>query len=227
MTLPKPIAGLLAVLAVFWLTGCSVQKRTTAPGWHVERLSRQAPFIQVQTPKAHDNSKLERNDQRGLAPVVPRPSKTVQLSRIEKRLLNSHREAVSAVPRTERMENKVLIALNAQRLSAKRAVKQEKIASVPGWEAEVLRLLRKEWNSRQFVSIYVTFGVSWLVAAKRRAKAEQLCAEHGKSLEDVASEAFNLANEAKQTNKWLAWIWLGLVGFTVFFALGLSFLWFI
>ena len=40
MTLPKSLAGWFAVLAVFWLTGCSVQKRTTAPGWHVEKASR-------------------------------------------------------------------------------------------------------------------------------------------------------------------------------------------
>ena len=40
MTLLKSLAGWFAVLAVLWLTGCSVQKRTTAPGWHVEKASR-------------------------------------------------------------------------------------------------------------------------------------------------------------------------------------------
>ena len=39
MTLPKALAGWFAILAVFWITGCSVQKRTTAPGWHVEKAS--------------------------------------------------------------------------------------------------------------------------------------------------------------------------------------------
>ena len=37
MILPKTLAGWIAILAVFWITGCSVQKRTTAPGWHVEK----------------------------------------------------------------------------------------------------------------------------------------------------------------------------------------------
>ena len=40
MNLPKDLAGWFAILAVFWITGCSVQKRTTAPGWHVEKASR-------------------------------------------------------------------------------------------------------------------------------------------------------------------------------------------
>ena len=37
MTWSKSLVGWIAILAVFWLTGCSVQKRTTTPGWHVEK----------------------------------------------------------------------------------------------------------------------------------------------------------------------------------------------
>ena len=50
MTLPKSLVCWFAVLAVLWLTGCSVQKRTTAPGWHVEK----APslFHQIGGPSA-------------------------------------------------------------------------------------------------------------------------------------------------------------------------------
>ena len=37
MTLPKSLLVVLALLTLCLLAGCSVQKRTTAPGWHVEK----------------------------------------------------------------------------------------------------------------------------------------------------------------------------------------------
>jgi hypothetical protein len=37
MTLPKTLVVVLAMLTLCLLAGCSVQKRTTAPGWHVEK----------------------------------------------------------------------------------------------------------------------------------------------------------------------------------------------
>ena len=39
LRLSLPAAAVLALLACAMLTGCSVQKRTTAPGWHVEKAS--------------------------------------------------------------------------------------------------------------------------------------------------------------------------------------------
>jgi len=39
LRLNLPAAAVLALLACAMLTGCSVQKRTTAPGWHVEKAS--------------------------------------------------------------------------------------------------------------------------------------------------------------------------------------------
>lgn len=216
MTSPKPLVVGLAMLTLCVLAGCSLQKRTTAPGWYVERASRHASTMQVHTPVAHNDPKPTCRHQRRLEPVVPRASKTLQLSSHERRLENARREAVVGVP----------LALN-KRVEDTAQVLQQKSVAIPGWEAEVAQLLRKEWNARQFGSIYITFGVSWLVAAHRRAKAEQLCAKHGKSITEVAPESLNLANEAQQRNKWFAWVWLGLVGGTVFLALGLSFLWFI
>jgi len=216
MTLPKSLVVVPAVLMLCVLSSCSIQKRTTAPGWHVERASRQASTVQVHTPVANDDSKRASRLQRRLEPVVPRASKTLQLSSRERSLKIAGRQAKQVLP----------IALS-ERAEDTAQVLQQKSVSIPDWEAEVAHLLRKEWNARQFGSIYITFGVSWLVAAHRRAKAEQLCTKHGKSIAEVAPEALNLANEAQQRNKWFAWVWLGLVGGTVFFALGLSFLWFI
>ena len=40
LRLNLPAAAVLALLACAMLTGCSVQKRTTAPGWHVEKASK-------------------------------------------------------------------------------------------------------------------------------------------------------------------------------------------
>ena len=40
MTLPKSLVVVLAMLTSCLLSSCSVQKRTTAPGWHVEKASR-------------------------------------------------------------------------------------------------------------------------------------------------------------------------------------------
>ena len=214
--LTLPAAAVLALLACATLLGCSVQKRTTAPGWHVERASRQASTVQVHTSAANDDSKRASRLQRRLEPVVPRALNTLQLSSRERSLKNAGREAVHDAP----------FALSEKAEDSAQVLQQKSVA-IPDWEAEVAQLLRKEWNARQFGSIYITFGVSWLVAAHRRAKAEQLCAKHGKSIAEVAPEALNLANEAQQRNKWFAWVWLGLVGGTVFLALGLSFLWFI
>ena len=165
---------------------------------------------------ANDDSKCASRLQRRLEPVVPRALNTLQLSSRERSLKNAGREAVHDAP----------FALSEKAEDSAKVLQQKSVA-IPDWEAEVAQLLRKEWNARQFGSIYITFGVSWLVAAHRRAKAEQLCAKHGKSIAEVAPEALNLANEAQQRNKWFAWVWLGLVGGTVFLALGLSFLWFI
>ena len=39
MTLPKSLVVVLAMLACALLSSCSIQKRTTAPGWHVEEAS--------------------------------------------------------------------------------------------------------------------------------------------------------------------------------------------
>ena len=214
--LKLPVVAVLALMACAMLSSCSVQKRTTAPGWHVERSSRHAPSVQVQRPKPQNNLKRECRDQLRLKLVVPRASKTLQLSSHERRLNRARREAVQVLPFAP-----------SERAEGAAQVLQQKSVAIPDWEAEVAQLLRKEWNARQFGSIYITFGVSWLVAAHRRAKVEQLCAKHGKSIAEVAPEALNLANEAQQRNKWFAWVWLGLVGGTVFLALGLSFLWFI
>lgn len=216
MTLPKSLVAVLAVLMLCVLSGCSVQKRTTAPGWHIERASREALSVQAQRPKPQDNLKRECRDRRRLKLVVPRASKTLQLSSRERSLKNAGLEAVHDAP----------FALSEKAEDSAQVLQQKSVA-IPDWEAEVAQLLRKEWNARQFGSIYITFGVSWLVAAHRRAKAEQLCAKHGKSIAEVAPEGLNLANEAQQRNKWFAWVWLGLVGGAVFLALGLSFLWFI
>ena len=214
--LKLPVVAVLALMACAMLSSCSVQKRTTAPGWHVERSSRHAPSVQAQRPKPQNNLKRECRDQLRLKLVVPRASKTLQLSSHERRLNRARREAVQVLPFAP-----------SERAEGAAQVLQQKSVAIPDWEAEVAQLLRKEWNARQFGSIYITFGVSWLVAAHRRAKVEQLCAKHGKSIAEVAPEALNLANEAQQRNKWFAWVWLGLVGGTVFLALGLSFLWFI
>jgi len=40
LRLNLPAAAVLALLACAMLSGCSIQKRTTAPGWHVEKASR-------------------------------------------------------------------------------------------------------------------------------------------------------------------------------------------
>ena len=40
MTLPKSLVVVLAMLTLCVLSSCSIQKRTTAPGWHVEKASR-------------------------------------------------------------------------------------------------------------------------------------------------------------------------------------------
>ena len=53
--LKLPVVAVLTLLACAMLSSCSVQKRTTAPGWHVERSSRHAPSVQVHIPKPNDD----------------------------------------------------------------------------------------------------------------------------------------------------------------------------
>ena len=70
-----PAAAVLALLACAMLSGCSIQKRTTAPGWHVEK----APslFHQIGGPSS------------SLTPAVkPEPSALRRLDRLPPRALD-------------------------------------------------------------------------------------------------------------------------------------------
>ena len=66
MTLPKSLVVVLAVLMLCVLSGCSVQKRTIAPGWHVEKRGKVSTKQKFQPPNV--SHKLVR-----IAPVKPSP----------------------------------------------------------------------------------------------------------------------------------------------------------
>ena len=211
MTLPKSLAGWFAILAVFWLTGCSFQKRTTAPGWHVERASRHALSVQVHTPKPNDNLLLERSDHQKLIPVVPRASKSVHVSRVDRRLGTLREGAFArALQAQEGHEEKDSRCEVPEHGSATSTTTTAGIMSPPDWQDEVLRLLESARKNRRLVVVYLSLGVSWLVAARHQTKAELLCANHGSNLESVAPEALKRAKEMKKgIRTWFAWFWLG------------------
>ena len=74
MTLPKSLVVVLAMLTLCVLSSCSIQKRTTAPGWHVEKASRvfrQAGPSTSLTP-----------------PVQPDPTTLTRMKRISPRALD-------------------------------------------------------------------------------------------------------------------------------------------
>ena len=75
MTLPKSLVVVLAMLTLCLLSSCSIQKRTTAPGWHVEK----APslFHQIGGPSS------------SLTPAVkPEPLALQRLDRLPPRALD-------------------------------------------------------------------------------------------------------------------------------------------
>ena len=199
MTLPKSLVGLLAMTAACLLSSCSVQKRTTAPGWHIERASRQALTVQAHSAKSCDKPKLERSHTQRLALVVPRSLKTVQMPKADRRLLTLRQAAFSSVIEAqevqEETDSRCEVSMHGSETST---ATKAGIMPLPDWQGEVLRLLESARKKRRLGVVFLSLGVSWLVAAKHQRKAELLCANHGSSLESVAPEALKRANEMKR-----------------------------
>ena len=211
MTLPKSLVGWFAMTAACLLSSCFVQKRTTSPGWHVERSSRQALTVQAHSVKSCDKPKLERNHTQRLALVVPRSLKTVQMPKADRRLLTLRQAAFSSVIEAqevqEEMDSGCEVPMHG---SATSTTTSAQIMLLPDWQDEVLRLLESARKKRRLGVVYLSLGVSWLVAARHQTKAELLCANRGSSLESVAPEALKRANEMKKgIRTWFAWFWLG------------------
>ena len=199
LRLNLPAAAVLALLACAMLTGCSVQKRTTAPGWHIERASRQALTVQAHSAKSCDKPKLERSHTQRLALVVPRSLKTVQMPKADRRLLTLRQAAFSSVIEAqevqEETDSRCEVSMHGSETST---ATKAGIMPLPDWQGEVLRLLESARKKRRLGVVFLSLGVSWLVAAKHQRKAELLCANHGSSLESVAPEALKRANEMKR-----------------------------
>ena len=196
------------------LSSCSVQKRTTAPGWHVERSSRHAPSVQVHIPKPNDDILPERSDLRKLMPVVPRASKSVQVSRVDRRLETPRKVAFARALQAQEVhdykDTRCVVPAHASDTSTTTTAG---IMPIPSWQMEVLMLLESARKKRRLGVVCLTYGISWLVAAKHQKEAERLCVSVGSNLETVAPEALQRANEMKQkrANRWIAWFLLGCV----------------
>ena len=82
---------------------------------------------------------------------------------------------------------------------------------LPDWQDEVLRLLESARKKRRLGVVCLTYGVSWLVAARHEKKAELLCVNHGTDPLTIAPEAWQRANEMKQKglNRGIAWFLSG------------------
>ena len=209
--LKLPTAAVLALLACALLSSCSIQKRTTSPGWHVERSSRQALTVLAHSAKSFDKPKLERSHTQRLVLVVPRSLKTVQMPKADRRLVTLRQAAFSGVIEAQEVhdekDSRCEVSMHG---SATSTTTTAGIVSIPSWQEEVLRLLESARKKRRLVVVYLSLGVSWLVAAKHQRKAELLCANHGSNLETVAPEALKRANEMKRgIRTWFAWFWLG------------------
>ena len=209
-----PAAAVLAWLACAMLSSCSVQKRTTAPGWHVELSSRQALTVQVHSAKSFDKPKLERSHSQRLELVVPRSLKTVQMPRIDRRLVTLRQAAFSSVIEAQEVhdekDSRREVSMHG---SATSTTTTEGILPLPDWQDEVFWLLESARKKRRLGVVCLTYGISWLVAAKHQKKAEQLCARVGSNLETVAPEALQRANEMRQKglNRGIAWFLSGCV----------------
>ena len=196
------------------LSSCSVQKRTTAPGWHVERSSRQALTVQAHSAKSFDKPKLERSHTQRLVLVVPRSLKTVQMPKADRRLVTLRQAAFSSVIEAQEVhderDSRCEVPMHG---SATSTATTAGIMPIPSWEQEVLMLLESARKKRRLGVVYLTYGISWLVAAKHQKEAERLCVSVGSNLETVAPEALQRANEMKQkrANRWTAWFLLGCV----------------
>ena len=199
MTLPNSLVVLLAMTAACLLSSCSVQKRTISPGWHIERSSRQALTVQAHSAKSCDKPKLERSHTQRLALVVSRSLKTVQMPKADRRLLTLRQAAFSSVIEAqevqEEKDSRCEVPMHG---SATSTATTAGIMPLPDWQDEVLRLLESARKKRRLGVVYLSLGVSWLVAAKHQRKAELLCANRGSNLESVAPEALKRANEMKE-----------------------------
>ena len=199
MTLPKSLVGLLAMTAACLLSSCSVQKRTTSTGWHIERSSRQALKVQAHSAKSCDKPKLERSHTQRLALVVPRSLKTVQMPKADRRLLTLRQAVFSSVIEAQEVQEETDSRCEvSMQGSATSTATTAGIMPLPDWQGDVLWLLESARKKRRLGVVFLSMGVSWLVAAKHQRKAELLCANHGSSLESVAPEALKRANEMKR-----------------------------
>ena len=199
MTLPKSLVGLLAMTAACLLSSCSVQKRTTSTGWHIERSSRQALKVQAHSAKSCDKPKLERSHTQRLALVVPRSLKTVQMPKADRRLLTLRQAVFSSVIEAQEVQEETDSRCEvSMQGSATSTATTAGIMPLPDWQGDVLWLLESARKKRRLGVVFLSLGVSWLVAAKHQRKAELLCANQGSSLESVAPEALKLANEMKK-----------------------------
>ena len=209
-----PTAAVLALLACVLLSSCSIQKRTTSPGWHVERASRHAPSVQMHSPKSCDKPKLERSHTQRLVLVVPRSLKKMQMPRVDRRLVTLRQAAFSSLIEAQEVQDekdsRCEVSMHG---SATSTTTTEGILSVPDWQDEVFWLLESARKKRRLGVVCLTYGISWLVAAKHQKKAEQLCARVGSNLETVAPEALQRANEMRQKglNRGIAWFLSGCV----------------
>lgn len=212
MTLPKSLVGLLAMTAGCLLSSCSAQKRTTAPGWHIERASRHALSVQVHTPKQNDNLLLERSDLQKLTPVVPRALKSMKVPRVDKRLVMLCQDSFAhSFQAQEVHEDRDIRCVVPEQVSKTSTTSTTGIMPIPSWQEEVLWLLESARKKRRLGVVCLTYGISWLVAAKHQKKAEQLCERVGSNLETAAPEALQRANEMRQKrlNRGIAWFLSG------------------
>lgn len=176
MTLPKSLAGWFAVLAVLWLTGCSVQKRTTAPGWHVEKRGKVSTKHKFQAPNV--SHQLVR-----IAPVKP----SLPLISIGPSRRPVERRMSSRVPAEGELTMSHLGFMPSNNLAGMHPPPTDSL-EVPGLPIEVRRKIHRLlfWEAairRPRIGIpYAGFLFGPLV----RGRAERLCAQHGTQMKDVA-----------------------------------------
>ena len=213
MNRPNAFVALLTILMLHLLSSCSVQKRTTASGWHVERSSRQAPSIEVHSPNASDNAKLERIDVRRLMSVDAQPFTKVQMSRTDKRLVTHCLDSFGSALAVQKIEEeKATSAVHFVPWPDTSTTIVTEVSPTPSWQEEVLVLLeraRKNWRGGPTL---LTGGVSWLRADKFYNQAQMLCVKNDSNLETVAPEALRRTMATKRQNRIFVWLWLGVWG---------------
>ena len=176
VTLPKTLAGWFAILAVFWISGCSVQKRTTAPGWHVEKRGKVSTKQKFQPPNV--SHQLVR-----IAPVKPSPP----LISIGPSRRSVERRMSSRVPAEGELTMSHLGFMPSNNLAEMHLPSTDSL-EVPDLPIEVRRKIHRLlfWEAAiRRPRIGIPFA-GFLYGPLVRGRTERLCAQYCTQMKDVA-----------------------------------------